>query len=56
MFLDGDVEENGPPSSPGRYSKDPTFLNGMDEEMETDGPHGFLSHTLPREAHTQPGE
>ncbi|XP_056626778.1 receptor tyrosine-protein kinase erbB-2 [Triplophysa dalaica] len=54
VFLDGDVEENGPPSSPGRYSKDPTFLNGMDGEMETDGPHGFLSHTLPRGAHTQP--
>lgn len=56
VFLDGDVEESGPPSSPGRYSKDPTMLNGIDGELEPEGPHSFLSHTLPRGAHTQPGE
>lgn len=61
VFLDGYVEDNGPPSSPGRYSKDPTVPNGIDGELETwragaDGPIGFLSNTLPRGAHTQPGE
>ncbi len=56
VFLDGYVEDNGPPSSPCRYSKDPTLPNGIDGELETDGPNSFLSHTLPRGAHTQPGE
>lgn len=61
VFLDGYVEDNGPPSSPGRYSKDPTAPNSIDGELETwragaDGPIGFLSNTLPRGAHTQPGE
>ncbi|KAK9965207.1 hypothetical protein ABG768_004308 [Culter alburnus] len=59
VFLDGYVEDNCPPSSPCRYSKDPTVPNGIDGELETwrdgaDGPIGFISHTLPRGAHTQP--
>uniref|UniRef100_W5JY52 Receptor protein-tyrosine kinase n=1 Tax=Astyanax mexicanus TaxID=7994 RepID=W5JY52_ASTMX len=54
VFMDGGAEECGPPSSPGRYSKDPTFPTGMEEEMETDGPARYLSHTLPRKTHTQP--
>ncbi|XP_051530423.1 receptor tyrosine-protein kinase erbB-2-like [Myxocyprinus asiaticus] len=54
VFLYGDVEENDSPSSPGRYSKDPTIPNGIDGELENDGPIAFLSHTLPRGAHTQP--
>ncbi|KAI2658692.1 Receptor tyrosine-protein kinase erbB-2 [Labeo rohita] len=54
VFVDGYVEDNGPPSSPCRYSKDPTIPNGIDGELETDGPVSFLSHTLPRGAHAQP--
>ncbi|KTG37577.1 hypothetical protein cypCar_00006103 [Cyprinus carpio] len=54
VFVDGYVEDNGPPFSPCRYSKDPTIPNGIDGELETDGPISFLSHTLPRGAHTQP--
>ncbi|XP_036429125.1 receptor tyrosine-protein kinase erbB-2 [Colossoma macropomum] len=54
VFLDGGAEESGPPSSPDRYSKDPTFPTGIDGDMETDGPVGYLSHTLPRKTHTQP--
>uniref|UniRef100_A0A8C1W4P2 Receptor protein-tyrosine kinase n=1 Tax=Cyprinus carpio TaxID=7962 RepID=A0A8C1W4P2_CYPCA len=56
VFVDGYIEDNGPPSSPCRYSKDPTIPNVTDGELETDGPVSFLSHTLPRGAHTQPGE
>lgn len=55
VFLDGGVEENCPPSSPGRYSKDPTFPNGIDGDVEVDGPIGYSSHTLPRRTNTQPG-
>uniref|UniRef100_A0A671PZX2 Receptor protein-tyrosine kinase n=1 Tax=Sinocyclocheilus anshuiensis TaxID=1608454 RepID=A0A671PZX2_9TELE len=54
VFVDGYVEDNGPLSSPCRYSKDPTIPNGIDGELETDGPIRFLSHTLPRGAHIQP--
>ncbi|XP_072524184.1 receptor tyrosine-protein kinase erbB-2 isoform X2 [Salminus brasiliensis] len=54
VFLDGGAEECGPPSSPGRYSKDPTLPTGIEGEVETDGPAGYLSHTLPRKTHTQP--
>lgn len=54
VFLDGDIEEDGPPSSPGRYSKDPTMPNGIDGDVECDGPLDFSSYTLPRGAHTQP--
>ncbi|XP_016115342.1 receptor tyrosine-protein kinase erbB-2-like [Sinocyclocheilus grahami] len=54
VFVDGYVEDNGPLSSPCRYSKDPTIPNGIDGELETDGPVSFLSHTLPRGTHTQP--
>uniref|UniRef100_A0A8C1LEQ6 Receptor protein-tyrosine kinase n=1 Tax=Cyprinus carpio TaxID=7962 RepID=A0A8C1LEQ6_CYPCA len=54
VFVDGYIEDNGPPSSPCRYSKDPTIPNVTDGELETDGPVSFLSHTLPRGAHTQP--
>uniref|UniRef100_A0A8C1A232 Receptor protein-tyrosine kinase n=1 Tax=Cyprinus carpio carpio TaxID=630221 RepID=A0A8C1A232_CYPCA len=48
VFVDGYVEDNGPPFSPCRYSKDPTIPNGIDGELETDGPISFLSHTLPQ--------
>uniref|UniRef100_A0A673MA81 Receptor protein-tyrosine kinase n=1 Tax=Sinocyclocheilus rhinocerous TaxID=307959 RepID=A0A673MA81_9TELE len=48
VFVDGYVEDNGPLSSPCRYSKDPTIPNGIDGELETDGPVSFLSHTLPQ--------
>lgn len=54
VFVDGYIEDNGPPSSPCRYSKDPTIPNGIDGELVTDGPISFLSHTLPRGAHTHP--
>ncbi|XP_076857099.1 receptor tyrosine-protein kinase erbB-2 [Brachyhypopomus gauderio] len=54
VFLDGGGEEGGPPSSPGRYSKDPTFPIYMDGDLETDSPAGYLSHTLPRKTHPQP--
>ncbi|XP_066518938.1 receptor tyrosine-protein kinase erbB-2 [Hoplias malabaricus] len=53
VFLDT-TEEGCPPSSPGRYIKDPTLPFEMDGEVETDGPPGYLSHTLPRKTHTQP--
>lgn len=56
VFLDGYVEDSCPPSSPGRYSKDPTMPNGLDGELETDGHMAFLSHTVPRGTHTQPGK
>uniref|UniRef100_A0A672PP82 Receptor protein-tyrosine kinase n=1 Tax=Sinocyclocheilus grahami TaxID=75366 RepID=A0A672PP82_SINGR len=48
VFVDGYIEDNGPPSSPCRYSEDPTIPNGIDGELETDGPISFLSHTLPQ--------
>uniref|UniRef100_A0A8C0Y4R1 Receptor protein-tyrosine kinase n=1 Tax=Cyprinus carpio carpio TaxID=630221 RepID=A0A8C0Y4R1_CYPCA len=48
VFVDGYIEDNGPPSSPCRYSKDPTIPNVTDGELETDGPVSFLSHTLPQ--------
>ncbi|XP_030631907.1 receptor tyrosine-protein kinase erbB-2 [Chanos chanos] len=54
VFLETGLEENIPPSSPGRYCKDPTFPNGMDEDVEVDGPVHHFSHTLPRKLHTQP--
>ncbi|TRY58694.1 hypothetical protein DNTS_023105 [Danionella cerebrum] len=55
VFLDGYEEDGGPPSSPCRYSKDPTILNGIDGELDGEIGHvGFLSHTLPRGTHTQP--
>uniref|UniRef100_A0AAR2JUS7 Receptor protein-tyrosine kinase n=1 Tax=Pygocentrus nattereri TaxID=42514 RepID=A0AAR2JUS7_PYGNA len=54
VFLDGGAEETGPPSSPDRYSKDPTFPTGIDGDLEPEGPVGYLSHTLPRKTHTQP--
>uniref|UniRef100_A0AAY4APJ6 Receptor protein-tyrosine kinase n=1 Tax=Denticeps clupeoides TaxID=299321 RepID=A0AAY4APJ6_9TELE len=47
VFLDS-PEDGGPPSSPGRYCKDPTFPNGMDVNI------GTFSHTLPRGTHRQP--
>ncbi|XP_053496563.1 receptor tyrosine-protein kinase erbB-2 [Ictalurus furcatus] len=52
VFLDGGRDE--PPSSPGRYSKDPTFPGCMDGDLEVDGPISYPSHSLPRRKHTQP--
>lgn len=54
VFLDGGRDE--PPSSPGRYIKDPTFPGCMDGVMEVDGLINYPSHSLPRKTHTQPGE
>uniref|UniRef100_A0A3Q2P6S8 receptor protein-tyrosine kinase n=1 Tax=Fundulus heteroclitus TaxID=8078 RepID=A0A3Q2P6S8_FUNHE len=44
------------PSSPGRYSKDPTYHNGIQCNPEADGTDGFphpnhLHQTLPRRSH-----
>uniref|UniRef100_A0A673JQ95 Receptor protein-tyrosine kinase n=1 Tax=Sinocyclocheilus rhinocerous TaxID=307959 RepID=A0A673JQ95_9TELE len=58
VFVDGYIEDNGPPSSPCRYSKDPTIPNGIDGELETDGPIKYVNQdvssdrpsTLPRKA------
>lgn len=54
VFLDGGRDE--PPSSPGRYSKDPTFPGCMDGDMEADGLISYPSHSLPRKKHTHPGD
>lgn len=56
VFLDGPPEEHAlPPSSPGRYCKDPTYPNGSQDNLETDGPNGFhphhFHHSLPRRSH-----
>uniref|UniRef100_A0A8C2F748 Receptor protein-tyrosine kinase n=1 Tax=Cyprinus carpio TaxID=7962 RepID=A0A8C2F748_CYPCA len=58
VFVDGYIEDNGPPSSPCRYSKDPTIPNVTDGELETDGPVKYVNQhvssdrpsTLPRKA------
>lgn len=55
VFLDGPPDYPSlPPSSPGRYSKDPTYPSL--EDLETDGPSVFhpphyLHHSLPRPNH-----
>lgn len=54
VFLDGGRDE--PPSSPTRYSKDPTFPMCVDGDVDVDGPTSYPSHSLPRRPHTQPGE
>ncbi|XP_028286355.1 receptor tyrosine-protein kinase erbB-2 isoform X2 [Parambassis ranga] len=57
VFLDGPPDGHSlPPASPGRYSKDPTYPNGSQGELETDGLNGFhlpyhLHHSLPRRSH-----
>lgn len=56
VFLDGPPEEHGlPPSSPGRYCKDPTYPNDSQDDLETDGPSGVhlhrFHHSLPRRSH-----
>lgn len=57
VFLDGPSEDPSlPPASPGRYCKDPTYSNGSQGELETDGPNSFhqphqLHHSLPRRSH-----
>uniref|UniRef100_A0A3Q3J357 Receptor protein-tyrosine kinase n=1 Tax=Monopterus albus TaxID=43700 RepID=A0A3Q3J357_MONAL len=56
IFLDGASDDPSvPPASPGRYCKDPTYPNGSQDTLETDGPIGFhppppphLHHSLPR--------
>uniref|UniRef100_A0A8C4F1R3 Receptor protein-tyrosine kinase n=1 Tax=Dicentrarchus labrax TaxID=13489 RepID=A0A8C4F1R3_DICLA len=48
VFLDGPPDDPSlPPASPGRYSKDPTYSNGSQGDLETDGPNERPS-TLPR--------
>uniref|UniRef100_A0A8C4F0Y4 Receptor protein-tyrosine kinase n=1 Tax=Dicentrarchus labrax TaxID=13489 RepID=A0A8C4F0Y4_DICLA len=38
VFLDGPPDDPSlPPASPGRYSKDPTYSNGSQGDLETDG-------------------
>ncbi|KAM9816665.1 receptor tyrosine-protein kinase erbB-2 [Neosynchiropus ocellatus] len=56
VFLDGSPEDPLPPASPGRYCQDPTYPNGSQGDLETDGPNGFhhpshLHHSLPRRSH-----
>ncbi|KAK2820365.1 hypothetical protein Q5P01_023324 [Channa striata] len=57
VFLDGPPDDPSlPPASPGRYIKDPTYPNGSQDNLETDGPNGFhhshhLHHSLPRRGH-----
>ncbi|XP_067343697.1 receptor tyrosine-protein kinase erbB-2 isoform X1 [Channa argus] len=57
VFLDGPPDDPSlPPASPGRYIKDPTYPNGSQDDLETDGPNGFhhshhLHHSLPRRSH-----
>uniref|UniRef100_A0A8C8FA07 Receptor protein-tyrosine kinase n=1 Tax=Oncorhynchus tshawytscha TaxID=74940 RepID=A0A8C8FA07_ONCTS len=66
LFLDGGPDDA--PASPGRYCKDPTFPNGGESDLETDGPspmhhYNHLNHhSLPRRGnaynhnHALPGE
>uniref|UniRef100_A0A8C7HYS9 Receptor protein-tyrosine kinase n=1 Tax=Oncorhynchus kisutch TaxID=8019 RepID=A0A8C7HYS9_ONCKI len=66
VFLDGGPDDA--PASPGRYCKDPTFPNGGESDLETDGPspmhhYNHLNHhSLPRRGnaynhnHELPGE
>lgn len=56
VFLDSPDDPSLPPASPGRYCRDPTYSNGSQGELETDGPNGFypsqnLHHSLPRRSH-----
>ncbi|XP_067431712.1 receptor tyrosine-protein kinase erbB-2 isoform X1 [Thunnus thynnus] len=56
VFLDGPPDDSLPPASPGRYCKDPTYPNGSQDDLETDGPNGFhhphhFHHSLPRRSH-----
>ncbi|XP_041829187.1 receptor tyrosine-protein kinase erbB-2 isoform X2 [Melanotaenia boesemani] len=56
VFLDVPDGQSLPPASPGRYCKDPTYPNGSQDGLETDGPNGFhqshhLHHSLPRRSH-----
>lgn len=57
VFLDGPGDDPSlPPASPGRYCKDPTYSNGSQGDLETDGPNGFrhphhLHNSLPRRSH-----
>ncbi|KAM7370854.1 hypothetical protein PAMP_010368 [Pampus punctatissimus] len=56
VFLDGPLDDHSlPPASPGRYCKDPTYPNGSQDDLETDGPNGFhhphhFHHSLPRQS------
>ncbi|XP_061565170.1 receptor tyrosine-protein kinase erbB-2 isoform X1 [Cololabis saira] len=58
VFLDP-VPDSVSPASPGRYCKDPTYPDGSQDDLETDGPNGFhhphhphhLHHSLPRRSH-----
>ncbi|XP_034070469.1 receptor tyrosine-protein kinase erbB-2 isoform X2 [Gymnodraco acuticeps] len=57
VFLDGPPDDPSlPPASPGRYCKDPTYSNGSQGDLETDGPNGFhhpqpYHYSLPRRNH-----
>uniref|UniRef100_A0A665WXX9 Receptor protein-tyrosine kinase n=1 Tax=Echeneis naucrates TaxID=173247 RepID=A0A665WXX9_ECHNA len=57
VFMDESPDDPSlPPASPGRYCKDPTYPNGSQDDLETDGPNGFhhphhLHHSLPRRSH-----
>lgn len=56
VFLESPDDPSLPPASPGRYCRDPTYSNGSQGELETDGLSGFhppqyLHHSLPRRSH-----
>uniref|UniRef100_A0A7N8YKF7 Receptor protein-tyrosine kinase n=1 Tax=Mastacembelus armatus TaxID=205130 RepID=A0A7N8YKF7_9TELE len=47
VFLDGGPNDSSlPPASPGRYCKDPTFPNGSQGDLETDGPNEYVNQEI----------
>uniref|UniRef100_A0A8C2ZD71 Receptor protein-tyrosine kinase n=1 Tax=Cyclopterus lumpus TaxID=8103 RepID=A0A8C2ZD71_CYCLU len=47
VFLDGSPDDPSlPPASPGRYSKDPTYSNGSQGDLETDGPNEYVNQEI----------
>uniref|UniRef100_A0A3B4VQ85 Receptor protein-tyrosine kinase n=1 Tax=Seriola dumerili TaxID=41447 RepID=A0A3B4VQ85_SERDU len=47
VFLDGPPDDPSlPPGSPGRYSKDPTYPNGSQGDLETDGPNEYVNQEM----------
>uniref|UniRef100_A0A8C4GRN1 Receptor protein-tyrosine kinase n=1 Tax=Dicentrarchus labrax TaxID=13489 RepID=A0A8C4GRN1_DICLA len=47
VFLDGPPDDPSlPPASPGRYSKDPTYSNGSQGDLETDGPNEYVNQEI----------
>uniref|UniRef100_A0A8C5HT74 Receptor protein-tyrosine kinase n=1 Tax=Gouania willdenowi TaxID=441366 RepID=A0A8C5HT74_GOUWI len=47
VFFDGPSDWMSiPPASPGRYCKDPTYPNGSQEDLETDGPNEYVNQEI----------